>query len=84
MRKGKIGNHLTPFPQKLPESARRRRHCDRSGSFGSVKDVEPMQLHLAGRNLEPVRYEWETEGTAILEKIRCARAAREMTESNNG
>ena len=51
---------------------------------GSVKElVASMKLYLAGRNLEPVRYEWKAEGAAILEKIKSARAAREITKVSN-
>jgi transposase len=58
--------------------------CVRDGSFGSVKElVASMELYLAGRNLEPVRYEWKAEGAAILEKIERARAAREITKVSN-
>ena len=58
--------------------------CVRDGSFGSVKElVASMELYLAGRNLEPVRYEWKAEGAAILEKLERARAAREITKVSN-
>jgi transposase len=58
--------------------------CVRDGSFGSVGElIESMCLYLAGRNLEPVRYQWKAEGKAILEKIERARTARDLAVANN-
>lgn len=52
--------------------------CVRDGSFSSVRElVGSIESYLAGRNLEPTRYEWQAEGKAILEKIQRARAARD-------
>lgn len=49
--------------------------CVRDGSFSSVADLtKAMEVYLADRDLNPVRYQWKAEGAAILEKIQRARA----------
>jgi transposase len=46
------------------------------GSFASVEELaQAITDYLVQRNLKPVRYEWNANGTAILEKIRRAREA---------
>lgn len=58
--------------------------CVRDGSFGSVRElVDSMEAYLAARNLDPVRYEWNAEGKAILEKIERARAALAAAQKSN-
>jgi transposase len=50
----------------------------RDGSFASVRElVTAINVHLAHHNLKPTPYRWKAEGAAILEKIQCARRARE-------
>ncbi len=49
--------------------------CVRDGSFSSVADLtKAIEVYLADRDLNPVRYQWKAEGAAILEKIQRARA----------
>lgn len=50
--------------------------CIRDGSFASVRELtDSIENYLADRDLAPKRYVWKAEGSAILEKIRRARAA---------
>jgi transposase len=49
----------------------------REGSFSSVPElVSAINIHLAHHNLKPRPYRWKAAGTAILEKIRRAKAAQ--------
>ena len=49
--------------------------CVRDGRFSSVADLtKAIEVYLADRDLNPVRYQWKAEGAAILEKIQRARA----------
>jgi transposase len=48
----------------------------RAGSFASVPQlVRDIEAYLAARNHNPRPYAWKAEGSAILEKIKRARAA---------
>lgn len=51
--------------------------CVRDDSFTSIEELSTaIEAYLLQRNLNPVRYKWKVEGTAILEKIQRARAAQ--------
>jgi len=50
--------------------------CIRDGSFASVRElIDAIENYLVQRDLEPKRYVWKADGSAILEKIQRARAA---------
>ena len=58
--------------------------CVRGGSFSSVAElIKAMEAYLVDRDLNPVRYQWKAEGTAILEKIQRARAALVKVQADN-
>ncbi|MCC5023406.1 MAG: hypothetical protein J6386_11725 [Candidatus Synoicihabitans palmerolidicus] len=53
--------------------------CIRDGSFTSVRDLtNAIETYMAARDLEPTRYTWKAEGSAILETIQRARTAASL------
>jgi hypothetical protein len=54
-----------------------------SGRFGSTNElVDAICGYLAEQDLRPQRYQWQADGTVILEKIRRAREALTRNQPN--